>query len=167
MKRVAAGDMAAFEILYDAYHSLVYSIALRITGKKETSEDVTQAVFVKIWTAPQTYQATAPVAAWLSRVARNRALDSIRRLRPEMELTLAVAVGASVDEAVFARLDAERVRTALGVLPHEQRSAIDLAFFDGMTHSEIAEHTSLPIGTIKTRIRSGLQKLRTSFEMSA
>jgi RNA polymerase sigma-70 factor (ECF subfamily) len=166
MARVRERDAAAFEAVYDAYHRLVHGIALKMLADPMAAEDLTQAVFIKVWTAPDAFR-EGNFGAWISRVTRNRALDVLRSraLRAEGEIALDVPVEAPLDDAVFATLDGERVRTALAALPDEQRQPIELGFFGGVTHEEIARRTSTPLGTVKTRIRAGLRKLRSSLEV--
>jgi RNA polymerase sigma-70 factor (ECF subfamily) len=167
MARVCDRDVAAFEAIYDAYHRLVYGIAVKMLGETMAAEDLTQAVFLKLWSSPTSFQG-GNFGAWISRVARNRALDTLRSraLRSEGEMPVDVAVDGAIDDAVLARLDGERVRIALASLPEEQRAPIELGFFGGVTHEEIARRTATPLGTVKTRIRSGLRKLRTALETS-
>jgi RNA polymerase sigma-70 factor (ECF subfamily) len=164
MERVRARDVAAFEALYDGHHRLVFGIGLRMLGEPNAAEDLTQAVFMKVWTAPDTFHGGSFVA-WLSRVTRNRALDMLRAraARPEVELPCTdIPLDTSVDDEALARLDARRVRDALAGLPAEQRTLIEMGFFDGVTHQELAARTGTPLGTVKTRIRSGLHSLRTA-----
>ena len=165
MARVRERDAGAFEALYDSYHRLVYGIAARILRDSMAAEDVTQAVFLKLWSSPEAFQG-GNFGAWLARVSRNRALDVVRSraLRSEGEIPLDVPVDTLLDDVVFSRLDGARVRAALATLPSEQREPIELGFFGGITHEEIARRTATPLGTIKTRIRSGLRKLRASLE---
>jgi len=165
LQRVADGDFAAFEFLYDRYHRLVYSIAIRILENEAWAEDVTQEVFTKIWTDPQNFRG-GNFAGWIARVTRNRTIDLMRsrQLRPESELPDVLRLGASLDDEVFAKIDGECVRSALRELPEEQRSLIVLGFFSGVTHEELARRTGVPLGTVKTRIRSGLKKLRAALE---
>lgn len=161
MERVSARDVAAFEQLYDGYHRLVFGIGLRMLGEPSMAEDLTQAVFLKIWTAPDAFRGGSFVA-WVSRVARNRALDTLRSkaAKPESEIPADIPVEGALDDDVFSRIDAQRVRDALMVLPPEQRTLIEMGFFGGITHQEIARRTETPLGTVKTRIRGGLRKLR-------
>jgi RNA polymerase sigma-70 factor (ECF subfamily) len=165
MARVRERDVAAFEALYDAYHRLVYGIALRMLGEPAGAEDLTQSVFLKVWSAPQAFVA-GNFGAWISRVTRNRALDALRTrsLRPEGEMPIDVPADGTLDDVVFAHIDGVRVRNALATLPEDQRSLIELGFFGGVTHEELARRTATPLGTVKTRIRSGLRKLRTMLE---
>ena len=164
MARVRTRDAAAFEALYDAHHRLVYGIAVRILGDAGAAEDVTQAVFLKIWTAPDRFE-SGNFAGWIARVARNQALDVLRRKsNSETELSEAMPNNDLLEEQVFSDMDAARVRDALAQLPSEQREPIELGFFNGITHAEIARQTGIPLGTIKTRIRTGLRRLRSSLE---
>jgi len=161
MERVRARDVDAFEQLYDAYHRLVFGIALRITNDPALAEDVTQSIFLKLWTAPETFR-DGNFAGWLSRVTRNRTLDAVRSRanRPTDEIPVDLPAEALTDAAVFARIDAQRVRGALSALSDEQRTPIELGFFGGITHEEIARRTGIPLGTVKTRIRTGLRRMR-------
>ncbi len=161
MERVRARDVDAFEQLYDGYHRLVFGIALRMTSDATMAEDVTQAVFLKLWSAPDAFR-DGNFSAWLSRVARNRVLDILRSRssKPAEEIPADLPAEVSLDDAVFARIDAQRVRSALASLNDEQRSLIEMGFFGGITHEEIARRTGIPLGTIKTRIRTGLRRMR-------
>ncbi|MBV8722303.1 MAG: sigma-70 family RNA polymerase sigma factor [Candidatus Eremiobacteraeota bacterium] len=164
MARVRERDTNAFESIYDANHRLVYGVALRMLGDAPGAEDVTQAVFLKIWNAPDLFRG-GNFAAWIVRVTRNRALDVLRsRTRSEGELPEALPEQETLEDVAFARIDAERVRAALAALPSEQREPIELGFFGGITHEEIARRCKIPLGTIKTRIRTGLRKLRAALD---
>ena len=168
MERVKQRDAAAFETLYDRHQRLVYGIAFKMLGDEASAEDLTQAVFLKVWSAPQTFGG-GNFQAWLARVTRNRAVDVLRSRasRPEAELPADIPLEGALAESVIARLDGERVRSALEALPAEQRRPIELGFFGGLTHDEIARQSGTPLGTIKTRIRTGLRRLRSSLEVSA
>ena len=161
MERIRARDVGAFEALYDGYHRLVFGIGLRMLGDPGMAEDLTQTVFLKIWTTPEAFRGGSFVA-WVSRVARNRALDVLRSLavRPETEFPADLPLDGALDEDVMAGLDAQRVRDALATLPSEQRGLIELGVFGGLTHQELARRTETPLGTVKTRIRTGLRRLR-------
>jgi RNA polymerase sigma-70 factor (ECF subfamily) len=163
MERVRARDVDAFEQLYDGYHRLVFGIALRMTSDATMAEDVTQSVFLKLWSTPDAFR-DGNFSAWLSRVTRNRVLDVLRSRanKPATEIPADLPAELSLDDDVFARIDAERVRSALAALNDDQRSLIELGFFGGVTHEEIARRTGLPLGTIKTRIRTGLRRMRES-----
>ena len=164
MARVRSGDAAAFEALYDAYHRLVYGIALRMLGEPGGAEDVTQAVFLKIWSSPGLFE-SGNFAGWIARIARNRALDVLRsRSRADAEMPEQQPAEDGLEERAFASIDANLVRKALAQLPPEQRDPIELGFFGGITHEEIARRAGLPLGTVKTRIRSGLRRLRAELD---
>lgn len=165
MTRVRKRDTDAFETLYDRHHRLVYGVATRMLDDGTAAEDVTQTVFLKVWNSPELYRG-GNFAAWLVRVTRNRALDVLRARgqHPQSELPEALPETESIEEAAFAHLDALRVRQALAALPDEQRQPIELGFFGGITHVEIARRLQTPLGTIKTRIRTGLQRLRTTLD---
>ena len=161
MRRVRHRDANAFEAIYDGYHRLVYGIALRILGDVGRAEDVTQAVFLKIWRSPESFRG-GNFAGWIARVSRNRALDALRSasLRDEIQLPATLPEDDALEDRAFAEIDAARVRAELARLPEEQRTPIEMGFFGGITHEEMARRTGVPLGTIKTRIRSGLRRLR-------
>jgi RNA polymerase sigma-70 factor (ECF subfamily) len=165
MDRVRDGDTAAFEALYDGYHRLVYGVALRVLSDPGSAEDVTQAVFMKIWSNPELYRA-GNFGAWIVRVARNRAFDALRAraARPEDQFPEAIPAQDALEDTAMAQLNAESVRAAIAQLPEEQRKLIELGFFGGVTHHEMAHTTGLPLGTVKTRIRSGLRRLRNALD---
>lgn len=168
--RAAAGDAAALATLYDAHARPVYSLVLRIVGDEADAEDVLQDVFAQAWRQAARYDASrGTVAAWLLNMARTRAIDRLRsrRARPDAGATTTdetwrdlPAPAADPGDALAAAEDAARVRKALGELPLLQRLAIELAYFEGLTQSEIAQRLEQPLGTVKTRIRLGLLKLR-------
>jgi RNA polymerase sigma-70 factor (ECF subfamily) len=165
MERVRARNADAFEALYDAYHRLVYGVALRVLSDQRFAEDVTQTVFLKIWSSPDAFR-DGNFAAWICRVARNRALDVLRSkaAHPESAFPESLPAQDALDDVVFANLNAAFVRDAMTQLPDEQRQLIELGFFGGLTHEELARQTGVPLGTVKTRIRSGLRKLRDALE---
>ncbi|HEY6325666.1 MAG TPA: sigma-70 family RNA polymerase sigma factor [Candidatus Cybelea sp.] len=165
MERVRARDAAAFEALYDEYHRLVYGLAVRVLSDPGAAEDVTQAVFLKIWDSPALFRG-GNFGAWLARVTRNRALDAVRArsVRAEGDLPAALPLDEAFEDTAIAHLDGQRVRDALKRLPPEQREPIELGFFAGITHQEIARRIGLPLGTVKTRIRTGLRRLRSVLE---
>ncbi len=125
------------------------------------AEDITQSVFLKLWSAPDAFR-DGNFSAWISRVTRNRVLDLLRSrsAKPAAEIPTDLPAEGSLDDDVFARLDAQRVRSALAGLHEDQRSLIEMGFFGGITHDEIARRTGIPLGTIKTRIRTGLRRMR-------
>lgn len=165
MMRVRDRDAAAFEQLYDGYHRLVYGIALRILGDIAAAEDVTQSVFLKLWSQADSFQ-SGNFGAWIARVTRNRSLDMLRTkaARPQEEMPEALSTDDVLEDTVFANVNGELVRSALSKLPEEQRGFIEMGFFGGVTHEEIARQTRTPLGTVKTRIRAGLRRLRAVLE---
>lgn len=164
MDRVRSRDAAAFEALYDAYHRLVYGVAFRMLGEVAGAEDITQAVFLKIWSSPDLF-VSGNFPGWLVRITRNRALDVLRsKSRSHAELPQEQPDEDVLEEHAFADIDGARVRAALTQLPPEQREPIELGFFGGITHEEIARRSGIPLGTVKTRIRSGLRRLRAVLE---
>ncbi len=165
MERVRARDADAFEVLYDRYHRLVYGIALRVLSDPLAAEDVTQTVFLKIWSSPVLFR-NGNFGAWIARVTRNRAFDVVRSraLHAESELPDSLPLDDVLEDRALERINGERVRVALEQLPPEQREPIELGFFGGATQEQIARQTGLPLGTVKTRIRNGLRKLRNALE---
>ena len=164
-------DQRAIETLYDRYGDYVYSVCLRMVGDVQLAEDLTQEVFLRLWRRPDLYDISrGRFVTWLLSVARNRGIDERRsrgrRFRHESPPSLAaeemLASAPSDDGADVAVLSEERVviEKALATLPAEQRLAIQLAYFGGYTQQEIAQGLHQPLGTVKTRIRLGLQKLR-------
>ena len=160
-----AGDQSAVAQLYDRYSSVVYAVALRVLSDTGAAEDVLQEVFLQLWRKPQAFDAArGNLGAWLAVITRNRAIDALRRRKPETDIE-DVIVSVAPDLAADADRSraAEKVRGVLGSMPALQRTALEMAYFEGMSHSEIATKTGEPLGTIKTRIRAGLMTLRKSF----
>ncbi len=160
------GDQGAMAELYDRYSSVVYAVALRVLGDTGAAEDVLQEVFLQLWRNPSAFDAArGNLGSWLAVVTRNRAIDSLRKRRPETDIenvVLSVAPDLA-GEAERARA-AEKVRGVMGAMVPAQRSALEMAYWEGMSHSEIANKTGEPLGTIKTRIRAGLSALRKAFQ---
>jgi len=162
---IRSGDESAMAHLYDKYSSIVYSVALRVLADTGAAEDVLQEVFMQLWRNPGAFDASrGNIAPWLAVIARNRAIDSLRRRQPETDIE-DVIVSVEPDMAGDAERSRamEKVRSALGSMPAPQRSALEMAYFEGLTHTEIAEKTGEPLGTVKTRIRAGLMALRKVF----
>lgn len=168
---IAQDDTAALSEMYDRYSRLVYSIAINAVGNRETAEEITLDVFMRVWENAGSYQpGRAQFTTWLTSIARHRAIDMLRRRssRPESDSVSWADVSADVipniidtPEEIASRLiRQERVRTAISQLPEEQAIALALAYFKGYTHREIAESLGEPLGTVKTRIRLAMQKLR-------
>jgi RNA polymerase sigma-70 factor (ECF subfamily) len=166
LARVQAGDERAMASLYDRYSRIVYSVALRVLRDPAASEDVLQEVFMHIWRNPSSFiAARGSLGGWLSIIARNRSIDTIRRKRPSVDVDdVALASPFNLADEAERNTLMERARAIIVQLPREQRKTLEMAFFDGLTHSEIAEITGDPLGTVKTRIRSALLTLRKAFQ---
>jgi RNA polymerase sigma-70 factor, ECF subfamily len=163
---IRSGDQNAMAALYDRYSSIVYSVALRVLSDTGAAEDVLQDVFMQLWRNPSAFDASrGSLGAWLAVIARNRAIDALRKRRPESDIedTVISVETDMANEADRAR-SAEKVRGILRSMPPAQRSALEMAYFEGLTHTEIAAKTGEPLGTIKTRIRAGLTTLRKAFQ---
>ena len=163
--RLAAGDLDAAAELYDLYGSHVYGLARRMLRDPRDAEDVVQDVFAQAWRGASRFDpARASVVGWLLMMTRARAIDRLRALRSRPDVggdTGVDAVASSpAPDALLALDDAVRVREALVALPETQRVALEMAYFEGLTHSEIARALAEPLGTVKTRIRTALQALR-------
>ena len=154
--------------LYDRYNRLVFSIALYALGDRETAEEITQDVFTRVWQRAAVYSVQqAKVRTWLVSIARNRTIDELRRrqVRPVpvfLDEMLHTADG-NLEDLVDGRVQGRRVRAALLELPEEQREVLLMAYFGGYSQSEISEVLDLPLGTVKTRVRLAMQKLRHHF----
>jgi RNA polymerase sigma-70 factor, ECF subfamily len=160
--RLRAGDGNAMADLYDRYSGIVYGVALRVLGDTTAAEDVLQEVFLQLWRRPQAFNADrGRLAPWLAVIARNRAIDFRRKRTPAEDIDeLPISTGVNLEDLAAQRMAIEKVRGVLAGLPGEQRKALEMAFFEGMTHTEIAAKTGEPLGTVKTRIRSALLAVR-------
>jgi RNA polymerase sigma-70 factor (ECF subfamily) len=178
LQRIVARDSTAVAELYDQFGSALYGVILRILGRRPDADEVLQEVFIRVWTRAEKYDETCGTpTAWLTRVARNRAIDCLRARRARGDIdapqappldtmhgaTAAVATPESLAEAAE---QGGALRDALAALPDEQRSLIEAAFFEGYTHRELADRCGLPLGTVKTRIRSGMMTMRQRLERS-
>jgi RNA polymerase sigma-70 factor (ECF subfamily) len=163
--RLRAGDQQAMSELYDRYSKVVYAVALRVLQDAAAAEDVLQDVFLQLWRKPDAFDASrGSLAAWLAVITRHRSIDRLRQRRPETDIEECVITsGPDLRDETERTLVVEKIRGALAEMNPDQRAALEMAFFQGLTHSEIAEKTGEPLGTIKTRIRSGLQQLRAKF----
>lgn len=168
MYRVHAGEMEAFEVIFDRHLAVAYSLAHRVCGRPAMAEDAVQEAFLSLWRSKDRYDPVrGSVRAWVLSAVRNRALDAVRRERAKAGRD--VRDDESVDRVPALErtdLEAERreqgqlISDALNSLPSEQRQVIELAYFAGLTHSEIARNLSLPAGTVKGRMRLGLNRMR-------
>ena len=163
--RIQAGDEAAMTDMYDRYSGIVYGVALRVLGNTTAAEDVVQEVFLRLWRNPQSFDANrGRLAAWLAVIARNRAIDHLRRRPLEEDIEgMPISTGVNLENVAAQRLAVEKIRAVLSELPQDQRRALEMAFFEGMTHTEIAAKSGEPLGTVKTRIRTGLLAIRKAF----
>jgi RNA polymerase sigma-70 factor, ECF subfamily len=168
MALVHDGQMRAFDVIYDRHSGVAFSLAYRMCGRRAMAEDVVQEAFVSLWRSGARYdRARGSVRSWVLSVVHNRAIDAFRRelVRDGRNITddgLAERVESDVrtDREAERRDDARQVRAALDGLPDDQRKVIELAYFGGFTHTQIAEMLKLPAGTVKGRMRLGLSKLK-------
>jgi RNA polymerase sigma-70 factor (ECF subfamily) len=166
LDRVQAGDQQAMAQIFDRYSRMVYSVALRVLADPGHAEDVLQDVFFKVWREPHSFlKGRGPMGAWLAVVARNRAIDALRRRKPSDSVDDVVLVSKTNLAAESQhRSMIEMVRKVMKALPPDQQASMELAYFEGLSHSEIAARTGDPLGTVKTRIRSALITLRKALE---
>jgi RNA polymerase sigma-70 factor, ECF subfamily len=166
LQRVRQGDQAAMAEVFDRYGRAVYSVALRILKDTGYAEDVMQEIFFQLWQNSDSFvQGRGSLGAWLVVVARNRSIDRLRRRKPTDSID-DVVLASKYNLASEAERSAlmEKVQNVLKGLPAEQQRSMELAFFEGLSHSEIAERTGDPLGTVKTRIRLALITLRKAFQ---
>jgi RNA polymerase sigma-70 factor, ECF subfamily len=172
MARVSEGDAEAFEVIFDRHADAAFSLAYRMCGRRSMAEDVVQDAFLSLWRSGARYDRTrGGVRSWVLRVVHNRAIDAFRRetIRSSRDVHdegIAERIASSERTEVEAerRDEAQQVRSALGGLPADQRQVIELAFFGGFSHSQIAEMLKLPTGTVKGRMRLGMTKMRISLD---
>ena len=168
MQLVQQGDPRAFELLYDRHGGAAFSLAYRMTGNRNSAEDVAQEAFLSIWRSRLRYQPErGSVRTWVLGIVHNRAIDSLRRsLVHDRRRTNAEGIEERqeaperTDVEVARREEARHVQGALDTLPEDQRRTIELAYFGGFSHSQIADMLDTPIGTVKGRMRLGLEKMR-------
>jgi RNA polymerase sigma-70 factor (ECF subfamily) len=170
IRRIRAGDRAAFLEFYDRYAPLLLSVAARVLGDRREAEDVLQDVFTQIWHKSSAYDAElGTLSSWAMTLTRNKAIDRLRASTRRRRLLEEVAVSpelndeapvASANELLYGRERAQQIRAALNELSADQREVIELAFFAGLSQSEIALRLQQPLGTVKARIRRGMLKLR-------
>lgn len=169
MSRVAGGDGEAFARLFEIHAPVALGLLVRILGRRSEAEEALQEVFVQVWTQADRYDGDRSTPkGWILMLARSRALDRLRRGQSQQRRAEAAAVESAREEAAppvgTERLESRerrhRIHSALGLLAPEQRRCIELAFFEGLTHTEIAKRLETPLGTVKSRILLGMNKLR-------
>jgi RNA polymerase sigma-70 factor (ECF subfamily) len=171
ISEVGQGDAQAFATLYERHLRAAYSLAYRMMGEKQAAEDLLQEAFLKLWCGAASYRAErGSVRTWLLSIVRNRDIDQLRSLasgRRTQEKIEAFAPKSQPNDAfaqTWRNLQREQVREVLKTLPSEQSKVLELAYFSGYTHVEIAEFLDLPLGTVKGRMRLGLKKIRNYFD---
>lgn len=171
LDRIATGDADALGALYDRYGRVVFGVLYRLLGVPEAAEEVTQDAFHAVWRRAASYRADrGAVRTWLLAIARNAAIDWRRTKGKRIEREAAIDEAAElvaetrVDDRVIADLRAERVRAAVAELPEEQRAVLSLAFWSGLSQTEISARTGTPLGTVKSRVRLGMMKLRAQLQ---
>jgi RNA polymerase sigma-70 factor (ECF subfamily) len=166
---VSSRDRAAFEALYDRHRVVAFSLAYRLLNSRDQAEDVTQEAFLGLWRDAGRYEPElGSVRTWLMTIVRNRSLDAVRRRSARdrkhaaaAELPADLSAADVTSAEAYARDEGRTIRAALSELPDDQRRVVELAFFGGWTQTEIADMLGMPLGTVKSRIRLGLIKLRT------
>jgi RNA polymerase sigma-70 factor, ECF subfamily len=174
LAQIAQQDQTALSTLYDRYARIIYAIAARSLQSPEESEEVVLDVFAQVWRIADRYDSTKSRAdTWIFMLARSRILDRLRKLQrgkpttgEMLDITEIQTPASSVDPIDAAVIDErrEQVTTVLGQIPNEQRLVLELAYYQGLSHTEIATQTGISLGTVKTRIRLGLNKLRSALE---
>jgi RNA polymerase sigma-70 factor (ECF subfamily) len=164
IERVSVGDRKAFAELYDLTAPVVFGVALKVLGERSWAEDVTQEAYLQIFNQAGNFQpSSGSVTGWVATIAHRRAVDAVRRAEARRRRERSQPVAPSVDETsepVVLEDERRRVNAALGSLSDLQREAIELAYYQGLTYREVAERLDAPLGTIKTRMRDGLMRLR-------
>jgi RNA polymerase sigma-70 factor (ECF subfamily) len=171
VERIVQRDQTALAELYDRYACLLSSVLNRILRDTQVAEEILQDIFFQLWRNPSRFDpARGSLPGWLMVIARHRAISQLRRHNPAAGDELAEAAVVStfnIESAASQKQLLDRVRSALEILPAEQRAAIELAYFEGMSHSEIARHTGDPLGTVKTRLRSAVETLKRNLHAQA
>lgn len=169
IKQMAQHDTEALELLYERHAQIVYNLILRIVRDPVTADELLHDTFWHAWQGAADFRAAGVVAAWLYRIARNKSIDWLRREQsrpqgsatylPEEAWANIVSPEASVEQTTLLAWQRRYLQAALGAIPQEQRHCVELAYFEGMSHRQIAETLQLPIGTVKTRLRMAVEKL--------
>jgi RNA polymerase sigma-70 factor (ECF subfamily) len=166
LTRIGQRDENAMEAVFRRYSGPVYSVALRVLRDTGQAEDILQEVFLQLWRKPAAFvQNRGSLGAWLVVIARNRSIDVLRRRKPSDSVDDVVLTSpVNVADEAERNIAMQRVRAVIANLPEEQRRTLDLAYFEGLSHTEIASRTGDPLGTVKTRIRQALITLRKALE---
>lgn len=171
MSLVDKGDSQAFAVLYDRHGKAVYSLAYRMMGERQAAEDLVQDVYLRVWRSTASYRADrGSVRTWMLRIVRNRGVDQLRslstrrRTQDKVEASAQTSQPSEAFAETWRNSQREQVRDALKALPPEQLEILELAYFSGYTHVEIAELMDLPLGTVKGRMRLGLKKIKDYFD---
>jgi RNA polymerase sigma-70 factor (ECF subfamily) len=171
IERISQRDEAALAALYDRYAAMLSSVLNRILRDSQAAEEILQDIFFQLWRMPSRFDpARGSLPGWLLVIARNRAISRLRRHNPASGDELgenSVALPGNFESAVVQKQLLDRVKQALENLPAEQRSCVELAYFEGLTHSEIAARTGDPLGTVKTRLRSAVETLKRTLHSAA
>ncbi len=168
---IEANDAQAFAVLYDRHSRPAYSLAYRMMGERQAAEDLVQDAMLKVWRAAGRYRAArGSVRTWLLSIVHNRGIDQLRstasrrRTQEKIEASAPMSQPSEAFAQSWANSQREQVREALKILPSEQLRILELAYFSGYTHVEIAELLGLPLGTVKSRMRLGLKKMKDYFD---
>ncbi|HEX5848397.1 MAG TPA: sigma-70 family RNA polymerase sigma factor [Rubrobacter sp.] len=171
MPLLEVGDAEAFAVLYDRHGRMAYSLAYRMMGEKQEAEDVVREAFIKVWRSAGGYRVgRGSVRTWILSIIRNRGIDQIRshgrrgRMQDKVEASAPRSEPSEAFAETWKNAQQEQVREALNTIPREQLKILELAYFSGYTHAEIAERLELPLGTVKGRMRLGLQNLRDYYQ---
>ncbi|MDP9478045.1 MAG: sigma-70 family RNA polymerase sigma factor [Actinomycetota bacterium] len=171
MPLVEAGDAEAFAALYDRHSRAAFSLAYRMMGERQAAEDLTQEAFIKVWRGAASYRVgRGSVRTWILSIVHNRGIDQLRsrasrrRTQDKVEASAPTSEPSEAFAETWRNSQREQVREALNTLPQEQLEILELAYFSGYTHVEIAERLDLPLGTVKGRMRLGLRKIRDFFQ---
>ena len=172
LRAIQAGEQEAIAALYDRYSGVAYGLAMRITGDGTLAEDVVQDAYVSVWKQAGRFDPErGQVKSWLLTIVHHKAVDAVRRRTNRNERALPegpeefIAAHGRPEEIAEATMDAAAVREAVRAIPDDQRRTIEMAYFEGITHVEIAERMGVPLGTVKSRLRIGLEKMRGSLRL--
>jgi RNA polymerase sigma-70 factor, ECF subfamily len=172
VERMMAGDEGALAALYDRYSGMIFAMLVRILRDQHAAEEVLQDLFLQLWRTASHFDASrGSLPAWLMVIGRNRAISRLRsRARYEMHDDIdafpanALASSVNIEDETQRALLVQKLRAAMSALPREQREAVELAYFEGMTQTEIAAKTGSPLGTVKSRVRTAMQSLKELFD---